>query len=73
MWRPRRPPRSASPAFRPRRSALRYQSFTAGHAFTDDEAVGTDLPDRLERSFAALVPMARWLDAALGLREADRR
>jgi len=52
---------------------LRYQSFTAGHALTDDEATAPGLPDHLERSFAALLPLVRWLNAALGLRVADRR
>jgi uncharacterized protein (TIGR02453 family) len=52
---------------------LRYQSFTAGHALGDEEATAATLPDRLERSFAALLPVVRWLNAALGLRAADRR
>ncbi|HZF68956.1 MAG TPA: DUF2461 domain-containing protein [Gemmatirosa sp.] len=52
---------------------LRFQSFTAGHALGDEEATAATLPDQLERSFTALLPVVRWLNAALGLRAADRR
>lgn len=52
---------------------LRCQSFTASQPLSDDEATGADLPDRLARAFTTLVPFVRWLNAALGLRAAERR
>ena len=52
---------------------LRYQSFTAGRALTADEVTGPRLAERLVKDFAALLPMVRWLNEALGLAPADRR
>lgn len=52
---------------------LRFQSFTAGEPLTDAELGSAALVDRLEECFAALLPMVRWLNAAIGLREAERR
>ena len=52
---------------------LRYQSFTAGRALTADEVTGPRLAERLVKDFAALLPMVRWLNEALGLAPAERR
>ena len=52
---------------------LRYQSFTASQPLADDAATAPDLADRLVGAYAALLPLVRWLNLALGLRPADRR
>ncbi len=52
---------------------LRHQSFTAGRGFSDAQATGAKLPALLEREFRALLPLVRWLNAALGLKPAKRR
>ncbi len=52
---------------------LRHQSFTAGRALTDTQATGSRLAAFLERDFRALLPLVRWLNAALGLKPARRR
>ncbi|HXG44954.1 MAG TPA: DUF2461 domain-containing protein [Gemmatimonadales bacterium] len=52
---------------------LRYRSFTAGRELTRREVLRRDLPDLLARDFAALLPLVRWLNAALGHRPATRR
>jgi uncharacterized protein (TIGR02453 family) len=52
---------------------LRYRSFTAGRQLTRREVLRRDLPDLLARDFAALLPLVRWLNAALGHRPAARR
>lgn len=46
---------------------LRYQSYTAGRAIKDSQAVGAGLPALLEREFKALLPLVRWLNKALKL------
>lgn len=67
-----RPPRGF-PADGPAAPWLRYRSFTATETYTDAEATAADVADRAERTFRALVPMARWLNDALGHRRAERR
>ena len=52
---------------------LRYKSFTAYRPLTEREATGPRLPAGLERDFAALVPLVRWLNGAIGYRPMDRR
>ena len=52
---------------------LRYKSFTAYRALTEREIESPRLPLTLERDFAALVPLVRWLNGAIGYRAADRR
>jgi uncharacterized protein (TIGR02453 family) len=52
---------------------LRYRSFTAGRRLARREVLRPDLPDLLARDFAALLPLVRWLNAALGYRPAARR
>jgi uncharacterized protein (TIGR02453 family) len=52
---------------------LRYRSFTATRTMTDREIQSPGLPGILERDFAALVPLVRWLNGAIGYRPAERR
>jgi uncharacterized protein (TIGR02453 family) len=52
---------------------LRYKSFTLGRAYTDAQAVSPRLPALLEQDFALMLPLVRWLNAALGLKPAQRR
>ena len=46
---------------------LRFRSFVAGHPLTDAQVTNATLPALLEREFAALLPLVRWLNGALGL------
>lgn len=46
---------------------LRYQSFTAGAALTDQEVTSPRLPRLLAGHFSAMTPFVRWLNNALGL------
>nr|MBA3343790.1 DUF2461 family protein [Gemmatimonadales bacterium] len=52
---------------------LRFRSFTAGRRLSVREVVGQRLPQTLERDFAALVPLVRWLNLALGYDPLQRR
>ena len=52
---------------------LRYQSFTMGRAITEREVLGSKLPQILERDYKALLPLARWLNTALGYKPAKAR
>jgi uncharacterized protein (TIGR02453 family) len=52
---------------------LRYQSFTAGVGLTRREVLSPSLPRLLVQRFAALVPLVRWLNGALGFRPASDR
>jgi uncharacterized protein (TIGR02453 family) len=61
------------PADHPAAAWLRYQSFTAGRPLTDDEVLAPGLAERLARDYAALLPLVRWLNGALGLAPAERR
>ena len=47
---------------------LRYQSFTFGRELSDRQVLGPGLAARLEVEFAAMMPLVRWLNGALGLR-----
>jgi hypothetical protein len=38
-----------------------------------EEVLSPRLPAILERDFAAMVPLVRWLNSALGYRPAERR
>ena len=40
---------------------------------TEREVESPRLPDILARDFAALVPLVRWLNAAIGYRPLDKR
>jgi uncharacterized protein (TIGR02453 family) len=61
------------PAEHPGATWLRYKSFTLGRAYTDEQAVSPRLPALLEGDFALMLPLVRWLNAALGLKAARRR
>ncbi|HWP38320.1 MAG TPA: DUF2461 domain-containing protein [Gemmatimonadales bacterium] len=52
---------------------LRLQSFTTGWVLTDKQATSPRLGARLEADFTAMLPLVRWLNAALGLKPAERR
>jgi uncharacterized protein (TIGR02453 family) len=52
---------------------LRYKSFTATRALSEREVTSPRLPAVLERDFAALVPLVRWLNGAIGYRAWERR
>jgi uncharacterized protein (TIGR02453 family) len=52
---------------------LRYKSFTATRMLTEDEVRSRRLPATLERDFAALLPLVRWLNGAIGYRPWARR
>jgi uncharacterized protein (TIGR02453 family) len=52
---------------------LRFNSFTASRALTDAEALSPRLVTNILRDYAALLPMVRWLNAALGHRAAVAR
>ncbi|MEP6689142.1 MAG: TIGR02453 family protein [Gemmatimonadales bacterium] len=52
---------------------LRFKSFTATRTVTEREATSPRLPALLERDFAALVPLVRWLNGAIGYRPWQRR
>jgi uncharacterized protein (TIGR02453 family) len=52
---------------------LRFKSFTATRMLTEAEVTSPRLPGRLERDFAVLVPLVRWLNAAIGYRAWERR
>src|SRR6267154_1196879 len=51
---------------------LRYQSFTIGRQLSDGEALSPRLAHGLERDFRLMLPLVRWLNAALGLKAASR-
>jgi uncharacterized protein (TIGR02453 family) len=61
------------PETHPAAEWLRYRSFTATRMMTDREVESRRLPDILARDFAALVPLGRWLNVAIGYRPAERR
>jgi uncharacterized protein (TIGR02453 family) len=52
---------------------LRYRSFTATRMMTEREIESPRLAETLARDFAALVPLVRWLNAAIGYRPLERR
>jgi uncharacterized protein (TIGR02453 family) len=52
---------------------LRYQSFTASRTLTTREVLSPRLPETLARDFAALLPLVRWINGALGYFPAARR
>ena len=52
---------------------LRFQSFTASRDMPEREVLSPRLPEILARDFAALVPLVRWLNQAIGYSSRDRR
>jgi uncharacterized protein (TIGR02453 family) len=61
------------PADHPAERWLRFRSFTATRELTHAEVISPRLPAILARDFAALVPLVRWLNAAIGYQPAERR
>lgn len=47
---------------------LRYQAFTIGRQLSDREVLSPRLTEGLERDFRLMLPLVRWLNAALGLK-----
>jgi len=52
---------------------LRYQSFTTGRALTDKQVTSPSLASFLAREYEALLPLVRWLNDALGFKQASTR
>ncbi len=52
---------------------VRYNSFTMHRSYTDAEILSPKLADRAMKDFSLLVPMARWLNRALGYLPAKSR
>lgn len=52
---------------------LKYRSFVAGREITQRQVTSPGLPALLEKDFLGLLPLVRWLNAALGLRPATQR
>ncbi|HET6579874.1 MAG TPA: TIGR02453 family protein [Gemmatimonadales bacterium] len=52
---------------------LRYRSFTATRMLTERQVTSRRLAATLERDFATLVPLVRWLNGAIGYRGWERR
>ncbi len=52
---------------------LRHRSFVGYRALSEAEVLGPGLPRVLETDFAALLPLVRWLNAAVGYQAASRR
>jgi uncharacterized protein (TIGR02453 family) len=52
---------------------LRYKSFTATRVLSEHAVMSARLPSVLERDFAALVPLVRWLNGTIGYRALERR
>jgi uncharacterized protein (TIGR02453 family) len=68
----KRVPRGFAPDH-PAAPLLRHQSFTTGRRLSEREVLSTKLPDLLARDYALMLPLVRWLNAALGHRTAARR
>src|SRR5213079_287736 len=52
---------------------LKFQSFVMGRALTDAQAVSARLPALLEADFRLMLPLVRWINGVLKLREAEHR
>jgi uncharacterized protein (TIGR02453 family) len=52
---------------------LKFQSFTVGRRLTDSQVTGTRLTAILENDYAAMLPLVRWLNTALGLESLRNR
>ena len=68
----KRLPRGTAPGH-PGERWLRHQSFTVSAELPGSAVFRRDLPALLERRYRTLLPLVRWLNAAIGLRTADRR
>ncbi len=52
---------------------LRFNSFTASRALSDRDVTSPTLVDTIMKDYAALLPLVRWLNAALGFPAATHR
>ncbi len=52
---------------------LKYRTFTMSRMLSDREVTGERLLDALEADYELLLPLVRWINAALGLKPAQRR
>ncbi len=52
---------------------LRYQSFTAGCALSNEDVQNPKLPTLLAKHYEVMLPMVRWLNTALGLTPSTMR
>jgi uncharacterized protein (DUF2461 family) len=65
-------PRGFAPGH-PAEQWLRYQSFTVHAMLGDEEVLSPKLADRVEKDYRTMLPFVRWLNRALGYREAEKR
>jgi uncharacterized protein (TIGR02453 family) len=68
----KRTPRGFAPDH-PAARWLRYNTFTASRALTDAEVLSPRLVPTIMKDYAALLPLVRWLNGALGHRPAAAR
>ena len=68
----KRVPRGFTPDH-PAAEWLRFNSFTASRSLTDAEALSPKLVDTIMKDYAALLPLVRWLNGALGHAGASKR
>ena len=61
------------PADHPAEGWLRYKSFTSTVALTDLQVRSPRLPELIAKRYAALMPLVRWLNSALGYPPASSR
>ena len=61
------------PSTHPAAALLRHQSFTIGRELTTRDLFSPRLPDLLMRDYERILPLVRWINAALGLRVVTRR
>jgi uncharacterized protein (TIGR02453 family) len=52
---------------------LRYRSFTVTRMLSEREVWSRRLPDILGRDFAAMIPLVRWINGAIGYKRWSRR
>lgn len=52
---------------------LRHRTFTVSRGLSEAQITSARLPALLADDFAAMLPLVRWINAALGLKPAERR
>lgn len=68
----KRLPRGFDPGH-PAEPWLRFQSFTVSARLSDAEVTDRRLADRIQRDYAVLLPMVRWINRSLGYLPAEKR
>ena len=68
----KRLPRGYEPGH-PAEQWLRFKSFTVSRVLPDAEALSPKVADAVMKDFVAMVPLARWLNRALGFMPASKR